>query len=77
MGISPIEIVASVMQNRRARLHMVSALNEIEEELRQLDKHDNQNDVALWKVGDNKYLKKFLSEPTWNNVRVIHSKRLA
>lgn len=57
MGILPLEIIASDMQSTRARRHMVSALNENKEELRQLDKHDNQNDVALWKVGDNKYSK--------------------
>lgn len=68
LGIPDHYTVAEAKKNRRKRNHRVDILNRIEEEISNLEIFQDE-DVALWKHADGKFLNKFSTSKTWDQVR--------
>lgn len=70
MGIPDSYSVAEVLKMRRRRNHRVDILNQVEEEIRKLGNHQDE-DITLWKYADGKYMDKFSTAKTWDQIRII------
>nr|VDC74896.1 unnamed protein product [Brassica rapa] len=73
LGIANNATMADISNHRRRR-HRQSILNDIEDEIDRLRIGGSADidDVKLWKWGEGKYLSKFSSKRTWQQVRNEH-----
>ncbi|XP_013739454.2 uncharacterized protein LOC106442299 [Brassica napus] len=70
MGFSENAVMADVLGNHRRRRHMLSLLNEIENEIALLQADSSQEeDTPLWKQKEGKYASVFSSKKTWLHIR--------
>lgn len=70
LGIPDCYSVAEAKKGRRRRNHIVEILNQIEEEISKLENHQDE-DIVLWKNAEGKFLPKFSTRNTWDQVRDI------
>ena len=68
LGVPDYYSVAEAKRNRRRRNHRVELLNQIEEELSKYGSYPDE-DVALWKQAEGKFMAKFSTRKTWEQVR--------
>lgn len=76
LGIKLNDTVEKALHHHRRRRHLDNTFNVIEEEITALRLRGlNQNeDVRLWKTGDNNYRAHFSSKETWKLIRVEQAK---
>ncbi|XP_009125375.2 uncharacterized protein LOC103850384 [Brassica rapa] len=68
LGIPNSFSVAEVKRMRRRRNHKVDILNQVEEEIRKLGNQQDE-DITLWKHAEGKYMAKFTTSNTWDQIR--------
>lgn len=68
LGIPNSFSVAEVKRMRRRRNHRVDILNQVEEEIRKLGNQQDE-DITLWKHAEGKYMTKFTTSNTWDQIR--------
>lgn len=76
MGIKLNDTVEKAINSHRRRRHREEIFNTIEEEILtlRLRSLNHNEDVCLWKAGDNIYKADFSSKTTWNLIRVEQAK---
>ena len=76
MGIKLNDTVEKTINSHRSRRHREEIFNTIEEEILTLRLRglNHNEDVCLWKAGDNIYKADFSSKATWNLIRVEQAK---
>ncbi|XP_013616901.1 PREDICTED: uncharacterized protein LOC106323300 [Brassica oleracea var. oleracea] len=74
LGIADNALVSDVLgRQQRSRRHRVSILNEVENEIEFLRLADHQgNDTALWKQEEGRFVNRFSSKRTWEQIRNSH-----
>lgn len=68
LGIPSSFSVAEVMKMRRRRRHIVDIHNQVEEEINRIGNHHDE-DIVLWKHAEGKYISKFTTSTTWDQMR--------
>lgn len=69
-GIDDEAHIADVLRCHRRRRHMLSILNQLEDEIDTLRTRVNQEkDILLWKYKEGKYSKQFSTKKTWLYLR--------
>ena len=68
MGVPDYYSVAEAKRNRRRRNHRVDILNQKEEEIGKFG-NCRDEDVASWKQAEGKFMAKFSTSKTWDQVR--------
>lgn len=72
MGISKHATLEEATRNHRRIRHRAPLLNQVEEEIEKCRVNSVQEeDVALWKLKDDVFKKKFSSKATWNQIREV------
>lgn len=69
-GVPDHYSVAEARRNRRRRNHRVDILNHIEEETSKLDNYRDEV-IVLWKHDEGKFMNKFSTSKTWDQIRVM------
>lgn len=74
LGIANDATMADFISNHRRQRHIQSILNDIEDEIDKLRAGglEDTNDVQLWKWGEGKFVSKFSSKKTWQQLRSGH-----